>query len=248
MPGPGAGEDGVALPAGGGLGLSRTALPLAAQQRMSQPKPEQIEPSEVERLIALAEQGQLDAVDQRRVAPLLRTLVWLQHTLLETRISLVKLKRLLFGKPTEKAPRKSPDAPPPEPPNDPPGAHPDGDAEAHSGDVAPSDSDVKTTTDTSAVDAGTAGKPPPPGHGRLGAADYPRAEVQFSAHDELVPGARCPACERGRLYAMAPLLRLRFSGQPLVAVTRYDIERLRCSACGTLNACASAARGQPRAL
>ncbi|MBK1724572.1 hypothetical protein [Thiocystis violacea] len=72
---------------------------------MSQPKPEQIEASEVERLAALAEQGQLDAAEQRRVAPLLRTLVWLQHTLLETRISLAKLKRLLFGKPTEKAPR-----------------------------------------------------------------------------------------------------------------------------------------------
>jgi len=83
---------------------------------MSQPKPEQIEASEVERLIGLAEQGQLDAADQRRVAPLLRTLVWLQRRLLETRISLAKLKRLLFGKPTEKAPRKPPDEPPPDPP------------------------------------------------------------------------------------------------------------------------------------
>ncbi len=50
----------------------------------------------------------------------------------------------------------------------------------------------------------------------------------------LTPGARCPACDRGRLYAMAPLVRLRFSGQPLVTVTRYDLERLRCSACGAL--------------
>jgi hypothetical protein len=88
---------------------------------MSQPprlqsRPEQIEASEVERLAALAEQGQLDAADQRRVAPLLRTLVWPQHTLLETRISLSKLKRLLFGKPTEKAPRKPPDDPSPDPP------------------------------------------------------------------------------------------------------------------------------------
>jgi hypothetical protein len=222
---------------------------------MSQSRPEPIEASEVERLIALAEQGQLDAADQRRVAPLLRTLVWLQHTLLETRISLAKLKRLLFGKPTEKASRKPSDEPPPDPPpdppNDPPGTHPGDDAEAHNGDAPPSDSDVETTMETHTADAGAAGKPdkpPPPGHGRLGVADYPGAEVQFCAHDELVPGARCPACERGRLYAMAPLVRLRFSGQPLVAVTRYDIERLRCSACGALNACASAAWGQPRAL
>ncbi len=207
---------------------------------MSPSAPEQIEATEVERLIALAEQGQLDAADQRRVAPLLRTLVWLQHTLLETRISLAKLKRLLFGKPTEKAPRKPADDPPPDPPNDPPSAHPGDDAEAHSGDAPPSDSDTKTTTATSAVDPGTAGKPdkldkpPPPGHGRLGAADYPGAEVQFCAHDQLVPGERCPACERGRLYAIEPLVRLRFSGQPLVAVTRYDLERLRCNACGAL--------------
>ncbi len=204
---------------------------------MSQPKPEPIEASEVERLIALAEQGQLDAADQRRVAPLLRTLVWLQHTLLETRISLAKLKRLLFGKPTEKAPRKPPADPPPGPPNDPPGAPPDGDATAHSEDAAPGDSDAKTTPATGAVDAGTADKPdkpPPPGHGRLGAADYPGAEVQFCAHEHLTPGALCPACERGKLYPMQPLVRLRFTGQPLVAVTRYDIERLRCSACGAL--------------
>jgi transposase len=208
---------------------------------MSQPKPEQIEASEVERLIALAEQGQLDATDQRRVAPLLRTLVWLQHTLLETRISLAKLKRLLFGKPTEKAPRQPPDEPPPDPPPDPPndspGAHPDDDADAQAGNAAPSGSDAKTTTATSAVDPDPAGKPdkpPPPGHGRLGAADYPGAEVQFCAHDHLACGARCPACERGRLYAMEPLVRLRFTGQPLVAVTRYDLERLRCSACGAL--------------
>lgn len=200
---------------------------------MSQPKPEQIEASEVERLIALAEQGQLDAAEQRRVAPLLRTLVWLQHTLLETRISLAKLKRLLFGKPTEKTQRK----PPPDPPNDPPGAVVGGDAEAQAGNAPPSDRDAKATTDTSTGDAGTAGKPdkpPPPGHGRLGAADYPGAEVQCCAHDQLVPGERCPACERGKLYPMEPLVRLRFTGQPLVAVTRYDIERLRCNACGAL--------------
>jgi hypothetical protein len=216
-----------------------------SQPPLLQSRPEQIDASEVERLIALAEQGQLDAADQRRIAPLLRTLVWLQHTLLETRISLAKLKRLLFGKPTEKTrPKPRPDPPPDpppdspsDPPNDPPGAAVGGDAEAQADNAAPSDSAAKTTTATSAVDPGTAGqpdKPPPLGHGRFGAADYPGAEVQCCAHDDLVPGARCPACERGKLYALEPLVRLRFSGQPLVAVTRYDIERLRCSACGAL--------------
>jgi hypothetical protein len=68
---------------------------------MKDPQPIEIEEAEVERLIQQAEQGRLDAADQKRIVPLLRTLVWLQRTLLETRISLSKLKKLLFGKRTE---------------------------------------------------------------------------------------------------------------------------------------------------
>jgi hypothetical protein len=207
---------------------------------MSQPKPEQIEASEVERLIMLAEQGQLDAAAQRRVAPLLRTLVWLQHTLLETRISLAKLKRLLFGKRTEKAPRK----PPPDPPDAP---LTESDRDTAGSAESPAETDTETNTapgaetaadptgaSPNAADTGAGSKPDqpsPPGHGRLGAAHYPGAAVQFCAHDHLAPGARCPACERGKLYPMEPLVRLRFSGQPLVAVTRYDLERLRGLVC-----------------
>jgi hypothetical protein len=88
-----------------GQGLSRAAMSVAPEQ------PEPIDAAEVERLIALAEQGQLDAGEQRRIAPLLRTLVWLQHGLLETRISLSKLRGILFGKRTEKSPRRPKDPP-----------------------------------------------------------------------------------------------------------------------------------------
>ncbi len=204
------------------------------------PEPEQIEAEEVERLIALAEQGQLDAAAQRRVAPLLRTLVWLQHTLLETRISLAKLKRLLFGKRTEKAPCKPPpDAPPTDRARDAVG---NGESPADSGTETSTAPGAASAADPTAALSNVADtgadslpeQPSPAGHGRLGVADYPGAAVQFCAHDHLTPGARCPACERGKLYAMAPLVRLRFSGQPLVAVTRYDLERLRCSTCGVL--------------
>ena len=41
---------------------------------MPQPKPEQIEASEVERLIALPEHGERETADQRHIEPLLRTL------------------------------------------------------------------------------------------------------------------------------------------------------------------------------
>ena len=73
---------------------------------MSDPQPIEMEQAEVEQLIEKAEKGALDAADQKRLVPLLKTLVWLERTLLETRISVSKLRRILFGKKTEKRPRK----------------------------------------------------------------------------------------------------------------------------------------------
>ena len=76
---------------------------------MKDPQPIEIEETEVEQLIEKAEQGTLDAAEQKRLVPLLRTLIWIQRTLLSTRISLSRLKRILFGKKTEKRPRKPKD-------------------------------------------------------------------------------------------------------------------------------------------
>ena len=53
-------------------------------------------------------------------------------------------------------------------------------------------------------------------------------------HDAYRSGDRCPLCERGRLYLFRPLVRLRFTGQPLALVTRFELEQLRCGTCGAL--------------
>jgi hypothetical protein len=206
---------------------------------MKDPQPIEIEEAEVERLIQQAEQGRLDAADQKRIVPLLRTLVWLQRTLLETRISLSKLKKILFGKRTEKPRRK---------PQDPPKGSADGGEGA--GERSPSDEDSgnpapgseQTPTDTTsqkrAGEPSSPGKrtqrPRPRGHGRLGAANYPGAERVWCAHGEHQSGDLCPQCERGRLYPLPPLVRLRFVGQPLASVSRFERERLRCGLCGYL--------------
>jgi len=62
-------------------------------------------------LIDRAQRGLLDGADQKRIVPLLRTLVWLQRTLLETRIGLAKLRKILFGKRTSSR-RENPDSRP----------------------------------------------------------------------------------------------------------------------------------------
>ncbi len=204
---------------------------------MKNPQPIQIEEAEVERLIEQAQQGSLDAAGQKRIVPLLRTLVWLQRTLFETRISLSKLKKVLFGKRTEKSTRKSQN-PPSGSSDSGKGAGetpPDGDL-AHPP-VGSEDTPADSPSDTHAGEGSSAGggsKPQPRGHGRLGAADYPGAEHIFCPHDQYRTGDRCPECTRGRLYPSRPLVRLRFDGQPLAKVTHFDLEQLRCGACGAL--------------
>jgi len=210
------------------------------------PEPEQIEVAEVEQLIGLAEQGILDADAQKRIAPLLRTLVWLQQTLFETRISLSRLKRILFGKRTESRARKPQD--PPEgsaggagsagDKSDPASETEDpcGDVEAV-GDATPSDTDSGAQTGSGGpAHAGTdtQASTPRAGHGRLGEADYPGAETIFCPHDERKAGDLCPQGRRGRLYHRPPLVRLRFTGHPPAVVNRYERERLRCASCGVV--------------
>jgi transposase len=213
---------------------------------MSDPQPIEIEAAEVERLIEQAQQGKLEAAAQSRIVPLLRTLLWLERTLLETRISLAKLRKVLFGKRTEKPTRK-----PQQPPDG--SADSSGDKEDQSGlanktklpavDAAAaghrgrSDSDAGAKTgsqEPAPVGADVQESTPRPGHGRLGAADYPGAERVFCTHDQYQAGDRCPECIRGRLHRSRPLVRLRFTGQPLALVTRYELEQLRCGACAAL--------------
>ncbi len=199
---------------------------------MKAPEPIEIEEAEVERLIEQAREGKLDSAAQKRIVPLLRTLLWLQRTLLETRISLTKLRKILFGKRTEKPRRKPRQPTDAEDQTDPPS-----DGEVAAGDGGRSDTDTGAKTrpgEQARVGTDVQKASPRPGHGRLGAADYPGAETVFCPHVERAAGDRCPACARGRLHRSRPLVRLRFTGQPLALVTHYELEQLRCGACGAL--------------
>ncbi len=202
---------------------------------MTDPQPIEIEAAQVEQLIEKAQQGSLDAAEQQRLVPLLRTLVWLERTLLETRISLSKLKRILFGKKTEKRPRKpkDPDS------GDGGGGHgSDGDGTGSDEGCGSDDPSANTTAPASGMpegeQSGESNTNKRRGHGRRAAADYPGATTVCCPHEQYRSGDRCPLCERGRLYPFRPLVRLRFTGQPLALVTRFELEQLRCGTCGAL--------------
>jgi hypothetical protein len=71
------------------------------------------------------------------------------------------------------------------------------------------------------------------GHGRNRAASYRGAKKIAIRHTRLVHGDGCPDCERGNVYAQRePKALVRIVGQAPLAATVYELERLRCNACG----------------
>jgi transposase len=71
-----------------------------------------------------------------------------------------------------------------------------------------------------------------PGYGRLGAEAYEGAERVECRHADLRVGEVCPVCGQGRLYALPPGVEMRIDGNALLSAIRYEVEKLRCSACG----------------
>jgi hypothetical protein len=162
---------------------------------MKAPEPLEIEAAEVQWLIDQARRGALDGAAQQRLVPLLRTL-------LETRMGLSRLRRLLFGKTTEKRPRK---------PQDPDtgadgggkGAGDSPDPDCDPGDPGDPDDPAQDGAGTPpGARSGEANSDKPAGHGRRGVADYPGAETVFCPHDEVKAGDTVPSM---RARAAVPL-------------------------------------------
>jgi len=76
-------------------------------------------------------------------------------------------------------------------------------------------------------------KPTPAGHGRNGAAAFTGANRVAIAHATLHSGDLCPGCQEGRVYRQKePATQIRIAGQAPLTATVFEMERLRCNACG----------------
>jgi len=76
-------------------------------------------------------------------------------------------------------------------------------------------------------------KPAPAGHGRNGAAAFTGASRVAVAHVTLHSGDPCPGCREGRVYRQKePATLIRIVGQAPLEATVFEMERLRCNACG----------------
>jgi len=87
-------------------------------------------------------------------------------------------------------------------------------------------------------DGAPAGKPEagasaPVGHGRNGAASFTGANRVAVAHAKLHSGDQCPECHQGKIYRQKePATLVRFVGHAPLEATVFEMERLRCNACG----------------
>jgi len=159
---------------------------------------------------------------------------WLVWTVQEAKLSLKKLRTLLCGQGPKPPTRCEPAA-------SSVSASSRGDSEV-SGDGSARDEEVGGATEAESTPASVVAavetrKPRGghrPGTGRLGAEAYKGAERVECRHEELAPGQRCPVCGQGTLYALPPSVEIRIDGQGLLSAMRYELDKLRCSACGQI--------------
>lgn len=185
---------------------------------MKQPEEVQLSREEGEALIERIERNTLSAADRQLLVKVLTFYFWLLFALREAKLSLKRLKALVFGEKPK----------PPKPPS----------ADGTPSGGSAGENNARTDSSQGVQAAGPAvppaKKPPPPGHGRQGADVYQAAQTVECRHEELAVGERCPACGRGTLYRLPPGVEMRLDGNALLSAVRYELEKLRCSGCGQI--------------
>ncbi len=148
---------------------------------MTTPKPKIVKLSmdEWEAILERAQAGPLNEAECERLKALGESYIYLLKLLEDKRITIDRLRKLLFGSSSEKTCNVIPQIP---------AASPAVQAGADTSESAEPPQEEAT---------------PAPGHGRNGADDYRGAERVQIRHGSLVPGDRCPDCKKGKVYEQA---------------------------------------------
>jgi transposase len=144
--------------------------------------------------------------DHEALLQAVQTLTFLTQELQAKGASLERLRRMLFGSPTEKTSQVLDNAT---------SAGGDG---ATGGEGSPG-KDVA--------------RPKARGHGRNGASAYRGAEKIRVPHGKLHGGDGCPQCHKGKVYELSsPSVLVRITGMAPLGAKVYECEQLRCNLCG----------------
>jgi transposase len=165
--------------------------------------------------------------DKALFGAVLDTFALMTQALDAKRVSIERLRRLVFGARTEKLCNL-------ESTSKPDTTEGKGDADEASGHDA---SHGGAENDSTAGSIEGASQPrtkkrKPKGHGRHGAEDYTGATQRDVPHPLLHHGDTCPGCCQGKLCAQTPLILIRLRGAVPVTAERTNVDRLRCALCG----------------
>jgi transposase len=211
-----------------------------------QKTPEAVDISEEQysQLLIRVEGKNLSDEDWKWILRIMRAYGLVAAALRNQKITIQKLKKLIFGKKTEK---HKPENPVPNvSPGDPGFVLGDELGPALDNPPIPIKSmslgEATQTTSPKEDDATAAAphkvdpkKKKPPGHGRRSGDSWDNAEIIFHPHQVLTPGCPCPSCKTGRLYPFnEPAVWVRFIGRPPLVAEVNHLERLRCNPCGEL--------------
>jgi transposase len=214
-----------------GSGWFKRALSASWRTMRNAPEIVEVDSRQVDEVLRRVEQA-LDPKDAELIRAVFRSYAYVTDLVEDKNTSIRRLRQLFFGKRTEKTDAVVGRQ----------GVKPDA---APSGSVAPEPEAPARGPDrgaSSESDTETA-----PGHGRNGAAAYRGAERIDVPHPSLAAGDACPACGQGTVYDKAPGVVVRITGQPPLAATIYQVQKLRCHLCGevfTAPAPAEAAEGK----
>jgi transposase len=164
-------------------------------------------------LEAILERAKTAALSQAEYDTLhaaMETLIYLTQELEKNRVSVQRLKHLLFGTTTEKTQKVMETI------------LNEADTESHSADDAAEVKDTQTQQKAK-------------GHGRNGADTYTGADQIQVSHESLKPGDPCPSCKKGTVYeSVKPGHMVRIRGQAPLGATVYEVQKLRCNLCGQI--------------
>ena len=198
------------------MSKKRKKFPKRKRQRPSKQDPERIDISisELEEILGHAKTA-LSEDEYSTLHAAMETLHFLTCELDKKRVSVQRLKQMLFGAATETT-RGVMDR--------------IGNDEKNNN----ADDDQKNTT-SGDTDQSAETRKKAKGHGRNGIDAYGGAKTVRCQHDSVKPGDHCPKCAKGTVYEMAkPGTLIRVMGQAPLGATVYELQKLRCNLCGEI--------------
>jgi hypothetical protein len=180
--------------------------------KRAKPKIIELDMGKLETVLSRAESA-LTEEDYETIKTVVESYAYIAELVGDKNTTIRRLRKLLFGASTEKTDTVL-------------GDEADESMESSSDDDSESSEEADSEEDS---------EPPPRGHGRNGADDYPGAEEIHVPHESLQPGDPCPDCQQGTVYEQSkPGVLIRLVGQAPVQAKVYRLQKLRCNLCGKL--------------